>query len=231
MDYLLKVDNLTKKYGRKKALDGFTLNIESGKIVGLLGPNGSGKTTFIKVAAALLNANKGEILIDGKKPGVESKAIVSYLPDRDFLYKWMKVKDAVSFFKDFFKDFDEKKAYEMIDFMKLDPEQRVTSLSKGMGERLNLSLILSRNAKLYLLDEPLAAVDPATRDKLINAIIQNFREDSSIIISTHLVNDVERLFDEAAFISEGKIILHENVEKLKEESGNSLEDVFKEMFA
>jgi ABC-2 type transport system ATP-binding protein len=231
MEYLLKVESLTKKYGRKKALDGFTLNIESGKIVGLLGPNGSGKTTFIKTAAALLRSDRGEILIDGKKLGVETKALVSYLPDRDFLYKWMKIKDAVNFFKDFFKDFDEKKAYEMIEFMKLEPNQKVTSLSKGMGERLNLSLILSRKARLYLLDEPLAAVDPATRDKLINAIIQNFRDDSTLIISTHLVNDVERLFDEAAFISDGRIILHENVEKLKEERGKSLEDVFKEMFA
>lgn len=230
MGYLLEVNNISKKYGRKKALDGLTLNIEKGKIVGLLGPNGSGKTTLIKTIAALLRYDKGQILIDGKEPGVETKAIVSYLPDRDFLYKWMTIKDAVNFFKDFFMDFDEKKAYEMIQYMKLDPAQKVTSLSKGMGERLNLSLVLSRKARLYLLDEPLAAVDPSTREKLINAIIDNFNEDSSIIISTHLINDVERLFDEAAFISEGKIILQEEVEKLKSVKGKSLEDIFKEIF-
>lgn len=230
MGYLLEVNNISKKYGGKKALDGLTLNIEKGKIVGLLGPNGSGKTTLIKTIAALLRYDKGQILIDGKEPGVETKAIVSYLPDRDFLYKWMTIKDAVNFFKDFFKDFDERKAYEMIQYMKLDPAQKVTSLSKGMGERLNLSLVLSRKARLYLLDEPLAAVDPSTREKLINAIIDNFNEDSSIIISTHLINDVERLFDEAAFISEGKIILQEEVEKLKSVKGKSLEDIFKEVF-
>lgn len=230
MEYLLQINDLSKKYWRKKALDGLNLSINKGKIVGLLGPNGTGKTTLIKIIAGLLNYDSGEVLIDGLKPGVHTKAIVSYLPDKDFLYDWMTVEDSVIFLKDFFKDFDEKKAYELIKFMKLDPKDKVTSLSKGMKERLNLALILSRKAKIYLLDEPLAAVDPATREKIINAIIKNFNEDSTIIISTHLINDVERLFDEVAFIGDGKILLHEEVEALKEERGKSLEDIFKEVF-
>lgn len=231
MDYLLQAENLTKKYGKKKALDGFSLHVERGKIVGLLGPNGSGKTTFLKIAAALLMQSEGKILIDGKKPGIETKSLVAYLPDHDFLFSWMNIKDAVGFFKDFYSDFDEERAYELLDYMKLDPKEKVTGLSKGMKERLNISLILARKAKLYLLDEPLAAVDPVTRDKLINAIIENFNKDSSIILSTHLISDVERLFDEVAFIESGKLVMHRDVEELKEQRGKSLEDVYKEVFA
>lgn len=226
----MEVKNLTKKYGRKKALDNVSFNIEKGKIIGLLGPNGSGKTTIIKIAAGMLQPTSGEVTIDGLKVGVETKAMVSYMPDRDFLYDWMKVKDAVNFFKDFFKDFDEEKAYEMLEFMKLTPDMRVKALSKGMAERLNLSLVMSRRARLYLLDEPLAAVDPSTRDKLIDAILKNFNEDSTIVLSTHLVRDVERIFDEVIFIAEGNIVLHEEVDKLRTERGKSVEDVFKEVF-
>ena len=230
MGNVIEVKNLTKKYGRKKALDNVSFNIEKGKIIGLLGPNGSGKTTFIKIAAGMLQPTSGEVTIDGLRVGVETKAIVSYMPDREFLYDWMTVKDAVNFFKDFFKDFDEKKAYEMLDFMKLTPEMRVKSLSKGMAERLNISLVMSRRAKLYLLDEPLAAVDPSTRDKLIDAILKNFNEDSTIVLSTHLVRDVERIFDEVIFIDEGNIVLHEEVDKLRTDREKSVEDVFKEVF-
>ena len=212
-------------------MDGFSLNVERGKIVGLLGPNGSGKTTFLKIAAALLMQSDGEILIDGKKPGIETKSLVAYLPDHDFLFNWMNIKDAVGFFKDFYSDFDEKRAYELLEYMKLDPKEKVTGLSKGMKERLNISLILARKAKLYLLDEPLAAVDPITRDKLINAIIENFTKDSSIILSTHLISDVERLFDEVAFIESGKLVMHRDVEELKQQRGKSVEELFKEMFA
>lgn len=227
---VIQVKGLTKKYGRKTALDNLTFNIAPGKIVGLLGPNGSGKTTFIKIAAGMLQPTKGEILIDGRKIGTETKAVVSYMPDREFLYDWMKVKDAVGFFKDFFTDFDEAKACELLEFMKLKPESKVKSLSKGMAERLNLSLVMARKAKLYLLDEPLASVDPATRDKIIDTILGNFNEESTILLSTHLVRDVERIFDEVLFINEGNIVLHEQVDTLRTERGKSVEEVFKEVF-
>lgn len=227
---VIEVKGLTKKYGRKTALDNLTFNIAPGKIVGLLGPNGSGKTTFIKIAAGMLQPTKGEILIDGRKIGTETKAVVSYMPDREFLYDWMKVKDAVGFFKDFFADFDEAKAYELLEFMKLKPESKIKSLSKGMAERLNLSLVMARKAKLYLLDEPLASVDPATRDKIIDTILGNFNEESTILLSTHLVRDVERIFDEVLFINEGNIVLHEQVDTLRTDRGKSVEEVFKEVF-
>lgn len=227
---VIQVKGLTKKYGRKTALDNLTFNIAPGKIVGLLGPNGSGKTTFIKIAAGMLQPTKGEILIDGRKIGTETKAVVSYMPDREFLYDWMKVKDAVGFFKDFFTDFDEAKACELLEFMKLKPESKVKSLSKGMAERLNLSLVMARKAKLYLLDEPLASVDPATRDKIIDTILGNFNEESTILLSTHLVRDVERIFDEVLFINDGNIVLHEQVDTLRTERGKSVEEVFKEVF-
>lgn len=230
MRSVIEAKNLTKKYGRKKALDNVSINIEKGKIVGLLGPNGSGKTTFIKIAAGMLQATSGEVTIDGLKDRVDTRTIVSYMPDRDFLYDWMKVKDAVNFFKDFFKDFDENRAYEMLEYMKLTPDMRVKGLSKGMAERLNISLVMSRRARLYLLDEPLAAVDPSTREKLIDVMLKNFDGDSTILLSTHLVRDVERIFDEVIFISGGNIILHEEVDKLRTERGKSVEDVFKEEF-
>lgn len=227
---VIQVKGLTKKYGRKTALDNLNFNIAPGKIVGLLGPNGSGKTTFIKIAAGMLQPTRGEILIDGRKVGIETKAVVSYMPDREFLYDWMKIKDAVGFFKDFFADFDEAKAHELLEFMKLNPESKVKSLSKGMAERLNLSLVMARKAKLYLLDEPLASVDPATRDKIIDTILGNFNEESTIFLSTHLVRDVERIFDEVLFINDGNIVLHEQVETLRTDRGKSVEEVFKEVF-
>lgn len=230
MGDIVQVKGLTKKYGRKAALNNVSFNIGPGKIVGLLGPNGSGKTTFIKIAAGMLRPTRGEVLIDGKMVGMDTKSIVSYMPDRDFLYDWMTIKEAVDFYKDFFKDFNEIKAYELLDFMKLNARSKVNSLSKGMAERLNLSLVMARQAKLYLLDEPLASVDPATRDKIIDTILGNFNEESTILLSTHLVRDVERIFDEVLFIYDGDIALHEQVEKLRTERGKSVEDVFKEVF-
>ena len=207
MDNILKSEKICKSYLNKKALRGVDLEIEPGKIVGLLGPNGSGKTTFLKIAAGILHPSTGEILIDGQKPGVYTKSIVSYLPDNEYLLKWMKVKDAVKYFKDFYSDFDEKKAKELLEFMKLDENSTVKSLSKGMKEKLKLTLVLSRKAKLYILDEPLGGVDPTAREKILNAIVNNFSENSSMIITTHLVNDIERIFDDVAFISDGEIVL------------------------
>lgn len=230
MDYIVKTSNLEKGYFNKKALSGMDLEVKKGRIVGLLGPNGSGKTTFLKIAAGILKQTSGEILIDGQRPGVYTKALVSYLPDKDYLFKWMRIKDAIDFFKDFYIDFDENKAKELLVFMNLDINSKVTTLSKGMAEKLYLTLTLSRKAKLYILDEPLGGVDPTTREKILDAILKSYSEDSSMIITTHLVNDIERLFDDIAFISEGKIVLSGNAEDLRNERGMSIDELYREVF-
>ncbi|MBW9169640.1 ABC transporter ATP-binding protein [Clostridium estertheticum] len=230
MDNILEAKEIRKSYLNKKALRGVNLNIPLGKIVGLLGPNGSGKTTFLKIAAGILHQSKGEILIDGHIPGVHTKSIVSYLPDNEYLLKWMKVKDAVKYFKDFYSDFDEIKAEELLVFMNLDKNDAVKSLSKGMKEKLKLSLVLSRKAKLYILDEPLGGVDPTAREKILNAIVNNFSKDSSMIITTHLVNDIERIFDDVAFISEGEIVLEGNAEELRTSRKKSIDELYREVF-
>lgn len=230
MEFLLEVKGVSKSYFNKKALKSVDLCIEKGKVIGLLGPNGSGKTTLIKIIVGILRQSSGELLIDGKKPGVETKQIVSYLPDRSFLYKWMKIKDAVKFFKDFYDDFDIDRCMEMLKFMNLEEELKVTSLSKGMMEKLNLTLVLSRKAKLYILDEPLAGVDPVAREKILDAIIQSYNEESSMIITTHLVKDIERIFDDVAFIKDGEIVLSGNAEDLRSEQGKSIDELFREVF-
>jgi ABC-2 type transport system ATP-binding protein len=230
MDSILKSEKICKSYLNKKALRGIDLDIMPGKIVGLLGPNGSGKTTFLKIAAGILHPSKGEILINGEKPGVYTKSIVSYLPDNEYLPKWMKVKDAVAYFKDFYSDFDANKAEEMLEFMKLDENSTVKSLSKGMKEKLKLTLVLSRSAKLYILDEPLGGVDPTAREKILDAIINSFNENSSMIITTHLVNDIERIFDDVAFISDGEIVLQGNAEELRMSKKKSIDELYREVF-
>jgi len=230
MDNILKSEKICKSYLNKKALRGVTLDIMPGKILGLLGPNGSGKTTFLKIAAGILHESSGEILIDGEKPGVYTKSIVSYLPDNEYLLKWMKVKDAVMYFKDFYSDFNEKKAKELLLFMNLDENSSVKSLSKGMKEKLKLTLVLSREAKLYILDEPLGGVDPTAREKILDAIISNFSENSSMIITTHLVNDIERIFDDVAFISDGEIVLQGNAEELRRDKKKSIDELYREVF-
>ncbi len=230
METMLKTTNLTKKYSRGRGLDGLNVEIKTGRIVGLLGPNGSGKTTFLKIAAGILRQEFGEIEIDGKKPGTYTKSIISYLPDTNYLYKWMKIKDAIKFYSDMFSDFDREKCTELIKFMNLDEEDKVTSLSKGMLEKLNLSLTISRKAKLYILDEPLGGVDPTAREKIIDTILNNYRDDSSMIVTTHLVNDIERLFDDVFFISEGKIVLEGNAEELRISKGKSIDELYREVF-
>ncbi len=230
MDNILKAEGICKSYLNKKALRGVDLDITTGKIVGLLGPNGSGKTTFLKIAAGILHASKGKILIDGQEPGVYTKSIVSYLPDNEYLLNWMKVKDAVKYFKDFYSDFNEKKSKELLQFMDLDGNSTIKSLSKGMKEKLKLSLVLSRNAKLYILDEPLGGVDPTAREKILNAIVNNFSENSSMIITTHLVNDMERIFDDVAFISDGEIVLQGNAEELRMSKKKSIDELYREVF-
>jgi ABC-2 type transport system ATP-binding protein len=230
MDSILTTKNLKKYFSGKAALDGIDLDIPLGKIVGLLGPNGSGKTTFIKIAAGILRQSGGVILIDGKVPGVFTKSIVSYLPDRDYLYGWMNIKDTLNFYEDFFKDFDRKKAEDLIQFMNLDMDSKVTSLSKGMMEKLNLSLVIARKAKLYILDEPLSGVDPTAREKIIDTIVANFRTDSTMIISTHQVNTMEKLFDRVLFLSDGKIVLDGDAEELRNEKNMSIDELFREVF-
>ncbi|WP_123053651.1 ABC transporter ATP-binding protein [Clostridium sp. JN-1] len=229
MDYILQCNNLTKKYGNKIALNNLNLKIKKGRIIGLLGPNGAGKTTLIKTAASLLSYNSGSILIDGKVPSVKTKKIVAYLPDKDFLYGWMTIRESLKFFKNFFEDFDHEKALKMVNDLGLDLNSKINSLSKGMQEKLNISLIFSRKAKLFLFDEPLAAVDPSMRDNIISIILNNFDKDSSILISTHLINDVEELFDEVVFVNDGKVLLHDNVEALKQKHKESIEELFKEV--
>ena len=188
MENIIEIKGLTKSYLNKKALNNVSLNLEKGKVIGILGPNGSGKTTMIKIITGILRESKGEVLIDGKRPGVYTKSIVSYLPDRNFLYGWMDIQEAINFYKDFYSDFDENKANDLLKFMKLDRSMKINSLSKGMTEKLNLTLVLSRNAKVYVLDEPIAGVDPVARDQILNAIINNYNEDSTMLITTHLVS-------------------------------------------
>jgi len=230
MDNIFRASDLTKTYFKKNALAGINMEVGKGKIVGLLGPNGSGKTTLLKIAAGILKESGGKIFIDGRAPGVYTKSVVSYLPDVNYLYKWMKISDALAYFKDFYSDFDMEKAKELLIFMGLDENAKASSLSKGMLEKLNLTLVLSRKAKLYLLDEPLGGVDPISREKIIDAILKNYSEDSSMIVTTHLVNDIERLFDEVALISEGKIILYENAEDLRRERSMSIDEIYREVF-
>lgn len=229
-DLILKAVDLRKKYFKKTSLDGLNLEVRKGRIVGLLGPNGSGKTTFLKIAAGILRQTSGEILINGNKPGVTTKAQVSYLPDKDYLFKWMKIRDAFDFFNDVYKDFDYDKAVELLKFMDLDIESKVKSLSKGMSEKLYLTLVLSRNAKLYILDEPLGGVDPTTRERILDAIIDIYSEDSSILITTHLVHDIERLFNDVAFISNGKIVMQGDAEELRSEHKKSIDEIYREVF-
>jgi ABC-2 type transport system ATP-binding protein len=206
------------------------LTLESGRIIGLLGPNGSGKTTLIKLANRMLVPTEGELLICGQKPGVETKKIVSYLPDRNFLPEWMNCKELIWMYEDFYKDFDTQRAVEMIRSLNIDHKMPMKKMSKGTKEKLQLILTMSRRAKLYLLDEPIAGVDPAARDYILHTILSNYDEEASILISTHLIADVESVLDEAIFLKEGHIMLHDSVDSIREKSGVSLDEHFREVF-
>lgn len=228
--YVLECKNLTKNFGTKAALSDVSLSIGRGKIIGLLGPNGSGKTTLIKTANGLLTPNGGEILIDGLKPGYETKAKISYLPDRNYLSNKMRISELVKMFEDFYADFDVSKAYKMIESLGINPNDRLKTLSKGNKEKVQLILVMSRNAELYLLDEPIGGVDPATRDYILDSIISNYSENGTVVISTHLIADIEKVLDEVIFIKEGNVILHENVDDLRGRTGKSVDEVFREVF-
>lgn len=230
MEKILEINNLNKKYFSKQALEDVNLSLEKGRILGLMGPNGSGKTTLLKIIAGLQHANSGNVKVCGKNIGIETKKLVSFLPDKNVLYPHMKAIDAINFYHNYFMDFDLKKAIDMLDFMKLDKNEKVSSMSKGMIEKLNLILTFSRDAKLFVLDEPLGGVDPVARERIISTIIKTYNEDSSIINSTHLVNDVENIFDDVCFIGKGKIILNGSAEDLRLEKGVSIDKLYIQTF-
>ena len=227
---ILECSGLTKRYGAKTALDGFSVKIEPGKIVGLLGPNGSGKTTLLKLANGLLTPNGGEVLINGEKPGIESKKITSYLPDRNYLPDWMNFDKLADFFEDFYSDFDRTRADDMISRLDLDRKMSIHQMSKGTKEKVQLIMTMSRRAKLYLLDEPIGGVDPATRDYILETIIRNYDSEASVVISTHLISDVEKILDDAIFINEGKMVLCSSVDEIREQHNKSVDEYFREVF-
>ena len=228
---ILECHDLTKRYGTLTALDHVNLNLEQGRIVGLLGPNGSGKTTMIKIACRLLQPSSGEILIGGEKPGVLTKNIVAYLPDREFLQDWMKVSEALSFYQDFFDDFDRTRAEGLLSDLSIDPKTSLKHLSKGNQEKVRLILTVSRNAKVFFLDEPIVGVDPAARDYILKTILSNYSQDALMVISTHLIADVESILDEAVFLKQGQVFLHKSTEQIREETGKSVDEYFREVYA
>ena len=230
MSELLKCTGLTKKYGNVLALNNIDLTIERGKIIGILGPNGSGKTTLIKLINGLLTPSEGSILVGGNAPGAETKKIVSYLPDNNFLPSWMTAEQIIGMFCDFYDDFRPELAYQMLDRLGVSRTARLKNLSKGNKEKVCLILVMSRNAQLYVLDEPIAAVDPATRDYVISTIINNYNPDASVLISTHIIADIEPALDEVIFINKGEIVLHKSVEEIREEKGMSVDALFREVF-
>ncbi|MBR3559980.1 MAG: ABC transporter ATP-binding protein [Oscillospiraceae bacterium] len=231
MSSILECKALQKRYGLKDALCGINLSLEPGRIIGLLGPNGSGKTTLIKLACGLLTPTGGEILIDGQKPSKETKAIVSYLPERMALPTWMTAKQAMDYYQDFYSDFRRDTAEDMLARLGLDERQTIRSMSKGMREKLQLILVMSRAAKLYLLDEPIGGVDPATRDYILKTIIGNYNEDAAVVISTHLIADVEQVLDEVVFLRQGNVVLHRSVDDIREAEGKSVDELFRQVFA
>lgn len=231
MSELVKIKGLTKSYDkRKNALDHLDLTIPSGRIIGLLGPNGSGKTTLIKLLAGLLMPNEGEILICGKEPGVETKAVVSYLPERTYFRSSMRVKELIEYFQDFYADFRPERARELLGNLKIDENASLKTLSKGTKEKVQLIMVMSREARLYLLDEPIAGVDPAARDYILRTIISNYNEDATVILSTHLISDIEQILDEVIFIKAGRILLQDSVENIREQQGKSVDAYFREVF-
>ena len=222
---------LTKTYGGKLALNQIYLNLERGRIIGLLGPNGSGKTTLIKIMNGLLNPTAGEILINGQKPGVDTKFSISYLPERTYLSPGMRVMDIVQYFQDFYPDFQIDRAYDMLARLQIQPYERLKNLSKGTKEKVQLILVMSRNADLYVLDEPIAGVDPASRDYILHTIVGNYNRNATILLSTHLISDVENILDEVVFIRQGNIVLQAGAEQIRRNEGKSVDRFFREVFA
>lgn len=231
MTELLKIENLWKRYGLKAVIRELNIEITEGKIIGLVGDNGSGKTTLLKMIAGLQHPSEGSITIAGKKVGLETKEIVSFMSDKPVFDDWMTVKDSLFFYRDFYKDFDIQKAVDTIAEFKIPLEERITALSKGMVEKLQIILTFSRKAKLYVLDEPLGGMDLVSREHVLELILQFYREDCTILIATHLIGEVENIFDEVIFLKDGESVLHENVEELRFQRGKAVTDLFKEVFS
>ncbi|OEF97176.1 ABC transporter ATP-binding protein [Desulfuribacillus alkaliarsenatis] len=229
-DNLLEITRLNKNYGKQTALKNVSFNISPGRIVGLLGPNGSGKTTIIKIINGLIADYNGDVLVDGHMPGIETKSIVSYLPDKMALPEWLKAKDAVKVYTDFFADFDSTRAKELLESLKVPEDKRISELSKGMKEKLLLVLTMSRRANLYILDEPIAGVDPAAREVILSTILNNFADGSSILLSTHIISDVETIFDDIIFLKDGEIVLSGEAESLRLDNKQSIDQLFREVF-
>ena len=230
MSELLKITNVTKKYHHFKALNNVSMTLESGKIIGLLGPNGSGKTTLIKIINGLLKDYEGEVLVDGKNVGIDSRKIISYLPDENYFQDWMYIKDVLSIFSDLYEDFDKENWLTLMNRFKLDKGMKIKEMSKGMKEKFQLSLVMSRKAKLYILDEPIAGVDPAAREVILDVILNNYEEDALVLISTHLISDLETIFDDVVFLKDGEIVLHQSTEDLRLERKQSIDEAFREVF-
>ena len=229
-DMLIESWGLTKSYGRKTALSGVDLSVGRGKIVGLLGPNGSGKTTLIKLLCGLLQPTAGTLAVNGQRVGPETKAMISYLPDRMYFANWMRAVDLFDLFRDFYRDFDYEKAMAMCRSLGVEPRDKLKTMSKGTKEKVQLALVMARKAQLYLLDEPIAGVDPAARDFILRTILTNYNEEGTVLISTHLIADIEKVLDEAIFLKEGRIMLHETVDNIRETQGKSVDALFREIF-
>lgn len=230
MSSILTCKNLSKSFGSKKVLNNINLNIERGRIIGLLGPNGSGKSTFMKLCNDLLTPSSGELQIAGNSPGIETKKVISYLPERTYLNDWMKVEEIIEMFKDFYLDFNAEKAYDMLKRLNISPSERLKTLSKGTKEKVQLILVMSREAQLYLLDEPIGGVDPAARDYILDTILGNYQENATIIISTHLISDIEKILDDIIFLKDGQVVLTKSVDEIRDENGKSVDALFREVF-
>lgn len=230
MNPLLECNALSKRYGSFTALSDINLTLERGKIIGLLGPNGSGKTTLIKLINGLLVPSQGQLLINGMAPGIKTKKVVSYLPDKTYLNNWMKVKNLLDFFEDFYDNFDKKRAFDMLDKLHINPNDLLKTMSKGTKEKVQLILVMSRDADLYVLDEPIGGVDPASRDYILDTIISNYKESSTVLISTHLIADIENVLDEVIFIQNGRITLQSSVDDIRLKEGKSVDAFFREVF-
>lgn len=230
MEPILQCSNLIKSYGNLTALNGISLTVNRGRIVGLLGPNGSGKSTLIKLCNGLITPTAGELLIGGRHPGIETKLTVSYLPERTYLNDWMTVRNMLDFFEDFYPNFNKNKAYDMLQRLNINSTDRLKTMSKGTKEKVQLILVMSRDAELYLLDEPIGGVDPAARDYILDTIISNYSENATVMISTHLINDVEKILDDVIFINRGDIALVSTVDDIREDQGKSVDELFREVF-
>jgi len=227
---MIEIQGLSKYYGKSRALSNVTLSLQPGHIIGLCGPNGSGKTTLIKVLNGLLNDYQGDVRIDGHEVGAHSKSLISYLPDQTYLAGWMNGEHAIKLFKDMYQDFDEARMRELLEKLKLNPKQPMKTMSKGMKEKFQLALVMSRKAMIYILDEPIGGVDPAARELILNTILENYNPNSILLISTHLISDIETIFDSVIFLKEGEVMLHDEVDNLRTTHGKSVDELFREVF-